>query len=397
MATLSARVYPDSFGTTDFTASTNIRDVSNLLDVWAHEETPLLNRISWGPDSGGTIIEWLTEHRGFGYVQTSAAIASDTSAILITTSGTGLATAEVAKAIQVGTLLYAKTAGSTEYAYFVVTTINTGAGSLGLSELVTVSGGVAASAKLYIVGHFAPEGSDPMGDTSRKRAIMSNKFAIHMKEVSITGSMLATDMYAVPNNLAHEIKQRLQEMQFERERSVLLSYGQSRSSTTAIGLMNGAFGCIINSGLLGTSPYDNTTTTFTESAFNNLVANIVENGGSPKVVVGPYTLMRKFTDWSRDRVRMAPDNKIGGLFIPRYMTDVGKELELLMMPKFPATLVFVLDTDKLKLRAKKGRKLLLKKLGDNGDYEQHMLISEYSMEGRGFEWGQHGVFTALTS
>ena len=53
----------------DIGTTTNRRDVSELLDLWAHKSTPFLNRLSWGAESGGLNIEWITEHLGFGYIQ----------------------------------------------------------------------------------------------------------------------------------------------------------------------------------------------------------------------------------------------------------------------------------------------------------------------------------------
>jgi hypothetical protein len=365
-----------------------------MLDRWAHKDTPVLNRLNWGAESGGLIIEWLTEHTGFGYVQTSAAITSATSAILITTSGTGLATAEVAKAVQVGTLLYAKTVASTEYAFMVVKCVNTAAGTLTISELAVISGGIAASAKLYIVGHFAPEGSEPAGDTSRKRLLLSNKMAIQRKDIEITGSQAATDMYAVPNEVRHQMAQRIEELQFERERAILLSYGQARAATTAIGLMNGVFGFLI--AYTANAWVDNSTTALNESNFNTLLAEVWDNGGNPNIVVGDQTQIRKFTQWNVGRVRTEVDNYVGGHHVARYLTEVGIEVELLPLRKWPTHLLMVLDTEKMVPRAKKGRKLQLKKLGAAGDYDQWQLISEWSLEMRGYDWGQHGMFTALT-
>ena len=39
-------------------------------------ETPFINRIGWGSDSGGTSIEWISEDLGPGKIKTVAAIES---------------------------------------------------------------------------------------------------------------------------------------------------------------------------------------------------------------------------------------------------------------------------------------------------------------------------------
>ncbi len=54
------------YTTANIVSNTNRRDVSDMLDLWAHKDTPFLNRISWGPESDGLVIEWLSEHLGFG-------------------------------------------------------------------------------------------------------------------------------------------------------------------------------------------------------------------------------------------------------------------------------------------------------------------------------------------
>jgi len=56
---------------------TQRRDVSEMLDLLALADTPFINRIGWGPDSGGTSIEWISEDLGPGKLKTAAAIVSD--------------------------------------------------------------------------------------------------------------------------------------------------------------------------------------------------------------------------------------------------------------------------------------------------------------------------------
>lgn len=383
------------YDTQDFTANTNKRDVSQMLEMWAHEETPLLNRISWGTESGGTIIEWLHEHLGWMYVETSAAIATDGTTLLIASGVAGLSRAEQMKQLRVGTLLFAQGVDGTEsgdHAWLQVSTIDTSY-TVTVAFLASCTASIAASTKLYIVGSFANEGSEPDRDTSRARTLLSNKFTILRKDIRMTGSMMSTDMHAVASELQHQTMLRLKEMQFERERSILFSRAQSRTST-ASGLMKGIAELMVDNQT--ESWVDTSNTTLTETVFNNLVAEIFENGGRPDVVVGPVAQIRKFTSWSADRIRTAPNTRVGGQYITQYLTDTGITVDLVPMMKFPSDWMFVLDTSKLKLRAKKGRKLILEKLGKKGDYEEWQLLSEYSMEHHGVAQGQHGAFFALS-
>lgn len=381
---------------TSITASTNVRDVSQMLEVWAHEDTPLLNRVEWGDESGGIIIEWLHEHLGWYYIEISAGCGSASTTIGITSGIGGLSEAEQSKQLGCGALLYAVGAGgdqSGSHCWLAVSTVSTDY-EITFAFLSSTTASLAASTKVYIVGNFAPEAAVPRTNTSiRARTLLSNKMAILYKDIQISGSQLATDMHAVGDELQHNIKMRTLELQFERERSMLLSWGVARATSTTP-YMRGFADLLLEQS--GNAWVDDATTTLTESAFNDLVAEIADNGGNPNVVLGSYTQIRKFTGWESDRVRTKPDEKLGGKYVAQYLSDVGITVDLLPLKKFPVGLLFVLDTNKIRLRAKKGRKLLLQKLGLNGDFVQWQMVSEYSMEHHGVAQGHHGAFTALT-
>jgi hypothetical protein len=393
MAIAEHAIQSGAYSTLGITASTDKRDVSDMLDIWAHKWTPVLNRISWGGESGGLLgVEWLNEHLGFGYVQTCAAIGSDGTAFVVTTSGTGLTTAEVQKCLQPGTVLYTAVSGdSGGGAFLVVTTIAT-SGTVTISQMVTTSEDIAASAKLYIVGSFANEGSDPFPDKSRKRTILSNNFNILRQDVKITGSQAASDMYAVSDETRHQIAMRLLEMQFERERTVIYSYPQTRTATVA-GFMQGFYGFL--DGYTAQAWVDASTTSLTEPAFNNLVSECWDNGGQPSTFFANKDIIRLFTQWDQTRVRTQVDAKLAGHYTTRYLTDSGIEVELVPMRKVPKNLAFLIDTAQCHLRAKKGRKMILEKLAKVGDYERWQLLSEYTLEMRNYDMGHHGMFTEL--
>jgi hypothetical protein len=259
---------------------------------------------------------------------------------------------------------------------------------------------IAASSKIYIVGSFANEGSDPDRDTSRTRTILSNNLAILRYDIMITGSQMKTDMYAVANELQHQTRLRLLEMQMDRERAVLLSVTQAKSATVPP-LMNGYLGLLADptTFALGVADgwIDNTTTSLGETAFNNMVAACFENGGRPNCAVGSITQIRKFTSWAADRIRSTPDTRVGGQYITQYLTDTGVTIDLIPMMKWPVDMLFLIDDSKFTLRAKTGRKLLIEKLAHTGDYDRWQLLSEFSLEHHGVAWGQHGAFLKLAA
>jgi len=388
-------IVSDAYNTiSGFTSNTNKRDVSELLDLWAHRDTPLLNRIKWASGSGGTSREWISEHLGYGYIKSGTATSGDAAIMIPASSDLALGTSAAIRQIQVGSLLYTHSSGdSGGGAWMIVESITSTAWSIGFTWLVSTTTDIAASAKFYIVGHFANEGSDPFPDTSRLRSILSNNFSILRKDIKITGSQAATDMYAVGNEPTHQMAMRLLEMQFERERSILYSYTQARSATVA-GIMNGVAGYL---NALGSNAYvDTSTTSLTESTFNDLVASCWENGGTPNVFVGNVKQMRLFTDWDDSKIRTRPDSRMGGHWITSYLCDTGIEIDLVPLRHAPMNYGFVLDTNLMSLIPKQGRKLIVEKLAKVGDYDRWQLLSEYTLELRKYDLGAHGMFRELS-
>lgn len=375
------------------TAATDKRDVSEMLDLWAHKDTPFLNRISWGPDSGGLSIEWLSEHLGWGYVENAAVVGSGSTSWAGGSFYPGTATsicATLKYALNQGAMLYTWNSTDGEDGMMVVESIGT-SDSIVIVWVLTTS--LEASQKLYILGELANEGSVPREDTGRPRTLLSNTFTILRKDIRITGTMAATDMHAVPEGeVRHQLRMRMIEMQRDREMHLLFAAAQTRTSVAASS-MNGILGFL--RGQSG-SHIDTTTTSLTESAFNNLVAAVWDNRGNPDVVVGSHDQIRKFTGWDRARVRVEQDSKIAGFHVTKYLTDIGVEVDLIPMRKFPVNTLFVVDTSKIKLRAKRGRKLFVEKLGVRGDKVEYQMISEFTCEVRGYNLGWHGYFAKLT-
>ena len=112
------------YATTSFTASTDRRDVSEMLDFWAHTETPFLNKLSWGPDSGATSLEWITEHLGWGYLEVNAVAASNIVSVVGATDPAGVAAGNLAKSISEGALLYSYGASDAEHGFMLVESIS---------------------------------------------------------------------------------------------------------------------------------------------------------------------------------------------------------------------------------------------------------------------------------
>lgn len=381
-----------AYSTVAYTAGTiEKRDVSDILDLMDNKETPFLGYISWGAPSGGNKIEWITEHLGLMWFYNSDACASDGLSFILATDATQMDTRTgIAKQIHQGTVLYAWDPTGAEHCVLLVSDVGS---SWTISVDWLVTGSLPASTKIFIVGSPANEGSAFREDATRDRAVKTNNMHILRQDIYMTGSQMETDMYAVGDELRHQVELRTVEMQRERENTCLYNYTQTRSATAA-GMMNGIFGFLKDE---TGAHIDGTTTSFSETSFNNLTAALWENGSTPNAFFAHQTQIRKFTTWDRSRIRMSPRENLGGAHISSYMTDIGIEVDLVPLRRGPSNLAFLLDTSKIALRAKKNRKLQLDRLGKDGDREKYQIISEFSLEFKGYSHGQHGMYYKLTS
>lgn len=387
-----ASTSPLPHATTDIVSTTDKRDVSEVLDLFDAAETPFVSRIGWGPDSAATKIEWLTENLGPGYVVVASVAASAGVTVAIGTVD-GMLTAEAAKQIQTGTVLYGYSATDNEHAMLLV--VSTGSDGELEVENMSIASGVNLSMtigdKLYILGAMANEGSLPRKGPWRARAVASNTFMILREDVQITGSQKATEFYAIGKEDRHQIEMRMLELVRAREKAALLSQTLARSATVA-SLMNGCFGFLMaQSG----DNIDTATTSLTEAAVNDVVASCWEHGAKSLTWFSSLSQARKFTQWDVNRIRMEPRDTRGGGHVTHYMTEAGVEMEVVALKFFPVNVAFVLDTDKIRLRAKSGRKGIMEKLGKRGDFDEWQMISEFSMEMRKYDQGIHGMFSHL--
>ncbi|MDY6834980.1 MAG: DUF5309 family protein [Chloroflexota bacterium] len=385
--------YQDTIG---IVSGTEKRDVSDALDLLAIDDTVFMNRIGWGPESGGLSIEWISENLGPGYVVAGSVKASAGTSLQIATVE-GLTTAQAARQLLTGTLLYHYSSTDGEHGLYLLVSVGSD-GECEVERLSTattfsVNTSTTAGDKMYILGNPANEGSLPRNNNFKDRVVNSNGFTIERQDVQITGSHQATDFYAIGKEDQHQLRMCLINLKRAQEKSALYSVHVTPRSSTEASLMNGALGFLV--GQTG-SHIDTTTTTLTETAVNTVVGECWESGSTNLTFFGDKNQCAKFTQWDKNRIRMAPRDARGGGFINYYMTEVGVELEIVPMRKVPTNIAFVIDTSKCRLRAKRGRKGVMKQLGAAGDFDDWQIISEFSLEMKGYNLNQHGLFTRLS-
>ncbi len=372
---------------------TERRDVSEQLDLLAQSDTPFINSISWGPESGGNSIEWISEDLGPGYLKVITSTQSAQLSFAVT-SIDGLSASQTLHQVKQGSVLYTFSSITASHMLAVVTSTTAAAGT-GTTIFVSWIEGTPVSMvsdhMVYVLGAFANEGSIPNVPMPRQRVVCSNNFTILRQDVQITGSMRATDMYAVGREDRHQILMRMKELQRDRERAALYSIYKAKTSVIA-GLINGCLGFLLSQS--GTH-IDTSTYTLTNTKLNTMVSALWEYGADRLTFFGDKNQCAKITRWDVNRIRMRPNDRVGGGVITSWMSEANIEVDIVPMRHVPTNLAFVLDTDKISLHAKRGRKAIMEKLGKMGDFEDWQILSEFSMKMQGWNLRQHGMFTVL--
>jgi hypothetical protein len=236
------------------------------------------------------------------------------------------------------------------------------------------------------------EGSTPRRDATRPRQICSNLTQIFREDIRMTGTRQAIEMYGVPNELRKQISLRTMEYKRSLERTLILGYKHAGSAAETQ-MMGGIYDFL--RGQSG-SHIDTSTTTMTETKINDICQAVFDNGGEPNTMVLGPKQARVIPTLERARVRVEQDSKVAGFYVNKYMTDLGVELSILISRWVPKKFAFILDANKIKMMPLRGRRFNLQKLGTVGDYVEYQLISEVTMEIKGYTLGQHGMFDFLS-
>jgi hypothetical protein len=388
-------------------SGTEKRDVSEQLDLLAIADTPFINRIGWGPESGGHSIEWISEDLGAMKLRQLSDTASEWASFVVTTVD-GMAGSDTLYQINQGTVLYkflSQQAGASGGGHVLAVVTSTPAhGGTGVSvtisiitaghdaSLLSTTCSIDSGELWYVIGNFANEGSIPKPPRPRQRVVTSNSFGILRQDVQITGTMKATDMYVIGREDQHQVTMRMKELARERERVALYAARITKTSAMA-GVPDGVLGFLAQQS--GTH-IDTTTTSLQETNINNITNFLWDYGANSLTFYGSINQTAKFTQIDKNRIRARRNDRGGGGYITSYLTESGLEIDLVPMRLVPNNLAFLIDDSKCSLIPKRGRKGFMEKLGKMGDFDDWQIISEFSFKMYGYNLRQHGMLTRLT-
>lgn len=353
----------------DFNQNTSNLDLSQELSAILLADTMFLGRIGQGSPAKGVQHYWLEESLNAHYIQLNGAVAAGDATITLD-STTGVA---------IGALLVNETESGVDEV-MQVTAVNSAtqlAVNRGVGDSAPVAQAHADNSRLRII-NAKQEGDETVTDQSTVRTRVSNTCQIFKKEVKISGTQQAMDMAGVPNEYQHQLAQRMLELKRELAIAAWAGVQIATGSDSAIRSMNGVRNFVRSQ----SSQLVSTSQAFGEPLVNALYKKIYDKGGEASIAVASADQMKKFSQLHQDKVRLMPSDRARGVFVTKYLTEYGVELDLLIDRWCLPGDLMVLDPKKVKLMPLQGRAFKATPLKETGDAVSGMIVGEYTLEVR---------------
>jgi len=124
---------------------------------------------------------------------------------------------------------------------------------------------------------------------------------------------------------------------------------------------------------------DNGGAAITETALNNLLQQIWEEGGMPDTILLNGFNQRTVTSWATPRIRTDRDERMAGAHIGSYESDFGT-LDLVVDRWLRPSDLPVITRSDIGIGPLGGREFSSREVPSLGDYTQTEVLGEYTME-----------------
>jgi hypothetical protein len=356
-------------------------DLSDVLSSVLLSDAFLLGLVPFGGMATQTQHYWPEDQLNNNYVtQDAADAAANPLDLLGADTDIVLASAAEARLVRIGTLLKSTRIGAQEI--LQVTAI------AGTTLTVTRAYGSsvlelhAAPFVYRIVGKPAQENSKDVADLSRDRTVENNICEIFKTEVELSNTAMAINQAGVPNELQHQLTYRT--LEIKRELAISLYHSvksASAGSDSALRTMGGIREFLSQVGG-NVVPRTGAPSALDAARVNALFRLAWNKGAEPSVGVGPADQILKFATMNQDFVRYAPSDRMRGLFVERFLTNLGHEIELHIDRWMQDGEFMIIDPKRMKLMPLKGRNWQLQPLAKVGDGQRALMVGEFTLEVR---------------
>jgi hypothetical protein len=268
---------------------------------------------------------------------------------------------------------------------------------IGNTNLITASYGstvwVCASVTMtwYVISQPYQDIIDASEDISLTRTKKRNFTQIFERAIQITQTRKGMDMEAITDELQYQIKQRTLEIKRELDMALILGiaywgtlYTADVEYRTTQGIYNYIRDPDMNATREDTTVTDLAGAALTIAGINGLLYKIWDAGGldeasDPIIVVGADQ-QRVIASWEKELRRVEQGERQVGYYRDIFLSDMGKELPVVLDRWVPPKTVIVLDRARVALRALQGDAWHMEKMAKTGRSEKWQLSGQYGLE-----------------
>ena len=231
-----------------------------------------------------------------------------------------------------------------------------------------------------IIGQPVQEGDETINDISLARSQVTNYTQIFKRTVKISGTLqaeTANGMHpGVPDEAKYQILHRTLEMKRELNISAIRGIiSASGGSDTVYRTMRGLRSFLTQAG----AQVVTTAESLGEAQVNYLYRQSWNQGGDPRELVGGPDQITRFADFNAGKVRVAPSERVAGVFVEKYLTQYGAELSLTLERWFRPDEVALIDKSRCHVALLQGRGLIVEPLATIGDAKRWQVLMEATL------------------
>lgn len=369
----------ESFGgaaSYDVTANTNQLDISDVLaEIIRPDNTILTSRIG----ISGFTAKQTTKRWNEDSLNPNTATATNDAAGTLDTSETSMTVASGhGGRFKVGTLFKDAAQGKTEV--MQVTAVSTDTLTIVRGYGSTSGEAHSAAFSIMIIGHTKQDGWKPtQEDWTKERGAQYNYTQVFGRGLNISYTRRAIDNTAIPDEFAHQVAYRLQEISRELDSTVINSI---RSASAGSDTVYRSMGGIIEFTSAAGGNTDATAENFTETIVNDMCESILNDGGVPNFILMSPSKKRTFSTFDQAYRRMSFDSKVAGYVVEQFISDTGFMLNAIVDPWIPNDVVVVGDINRIKIGPLQNDAMRVEELARTGRAYEAMVTGQYTAEFR---------------
>jgi hypothetical protein len=265
---------------------------------------------------------------------------------------------------------------------------------------------LTTTTKFFVVGQPYADELDASDDISKGRNRRKNYTQIFERAIEIAETREHIDLYAVPDELKHQIKARTYEIKRELNMAVIMG-GVPESGglpvvDTGLRTFSGIIQQIRDPYLTFLNP-DATVANASDGALtmariNDLCAKMYGLGGLGDdsnccIIVGPYQA-RVLALLEEQRIRRSSKELVVGSYANKVITDLGYEMNVVLERWLPADKLLIIDKNAIALMPLKGDSWHMEKMAKTGRRQKFQLSGQYTLRVTNAD-AKHGLIYGL--